>query len=61
MIASNTRFYYEYTITSWCKEPADEEWVQDSIAPYLDEEGGARIAAACEDVRTCILRECDIT
>ena len=52
MIAANARFYFEHTITSWCKVSADTEWVQDSIAPFLNhEEGHDRITGACEDVR----------
>ncbi len=56
MIASNPEYYYNYTMEGWIGTTMRRpglDWVQDAVAPYLDpEKGKARIAAACEDVRT---------
>lgn len=55
MIGSNPGFYFSFTMSGWTggKKPADmPEWVQDSIAPFLDSATGIdKIAAACEDYR----------
>lgn len=60
MIASNPKYYYEYTMMGWTgsavkKNGGIPEWVKDGIEPYLDgEKGKDRIAAACEDVRQAV-------
>jgi len=45
-------WYYRWTINSWEKNlNPDADWVTDSVRPYTQDSGPARIAAACEDYR----------
>jgi haloacetate dehalogenase len=55
LIASNPDWYYRFCMNSWMGGTAQNQpapWIDDSIAPYLDEaQGRDRIKAACEDYR----------